>query len=68
MVAQRWFRAKDTFVAGLADGSEVFVAKGDTKPESHELVQRDLAGAGVLFAPLDEDKPAAKPRGAKAGS
>lgn len=64
-------QAQDTFVTVLNDGTERFVAKGEVLSDSHELVKRDQKGAGVLFRPLDlgdGDKPAAKPRGAKAGS
>ena len=53
-MAQRWFKATDTFVAALKDGTEMFVAKGDTLPDSHELVKRDLAGSKTLFKPLDD--------------
>jgi hypothetical protein len=49
----RWFKADDTFVATRDDGTEEFVAKGDTKPENDELVIRDQDGSGTLFRPLD---------------
>lgn len=68
----RYYRAQDTFVAGMPDGTEHLVRKGDPLPESHELVKRDLAaskdtpGRLPLFALLDdgEPEPAAKPRAA----
>lgn len=73
----RYYQAQDTFVAGLEDGTEKLVAKGEPLPESHELVKRDLAavkadkGRLPLFRPLGPDEPVqapAKPRGAaKAG-
>lgn len=65
-MAVRWFKAQDTFVATLKDGSEVFVAKGDLKEESHELVKRDQAGTALLFAPLDPAEPPPKSAPAKA--
>lgn len=46
-------QAQDTFVAELKDGVMRFVQKGEVFPDSHELVKRDQAGAGVLFRPLD---------------
>jgi hypothetical protein len=65
---QRWMKAQDTFVAMLGDGSQKFVTKGDTLPDSHELVKRDLAGGGLLFSPLDtgDDEAPAKSVPAKA--
>jgi hypothetical protein len=67
----RYYQAQDTFVAGLADGTERLVTKGDPLPETHELVKRDLAAVQVqpgrvpLFRPLDDGEPvpAARPRG-----
>ena len=66
-MAQQWMRAQDTFVAVLADGTTAFVSKGDTLPDSHELVKRD-AGSGILFRALDagEDKAPAKSEPAEA--
>jgi hypothetical protein len=68
-MAQQWMRAQDTFVAVLDDGTTAFVSKGDTLPDSHELVKRD-AGSGTLFRPLDagegEPKAAAAPRASRA--
>lgn len=51
----------DSFVAELANGSEVRVMKGEILPDRHELVQRDLAGSRTLFRKLnleDEEPPA----------
>ena len=61
------YQARETFVAELKDGSPLLVAKGSILHEGHELVKRDKAGSGLLFAPLDtgDDKPA---RTAKRGS
>jgi hypothetical protein len=63
----RYYQAQDTFVAGLADGTERLVTKGEPLPETHELVKRDLAAAGPerapLFRPLDDgEPPASRPR------
>jgi hypothetical protein len=67
----RYFQAQDTFVAGLADGTEKLVTKGEPHPESDELVKRDQAalkadpGRAPLFRLLDEGEPEpAKPRAA----
>ena len=64
----RYYQAQDTFVAGLEDGTERLVAKGEPLPETHELVKRDLAAAKAdplrapLFRLLDEAEPVpAKP-------
>lgn len=70
----RYYRAQDTFVAGMPDGTEHLIRKGDPLPESHELVKRDQAASKAdpgrlpLFALLDdgEPEPAAKPRAAAA--
>jgi len=67
----RYYQAQDTFVAGLADGTERLVSKGEPLPETHELVKRDLAAAAPdrapLFRPLDDgEPPASRPR-ARAG-
>lgn len=65
----RYYQALDTFVAGLGDGTERLVTKGEPLPESHELVKRDLAAASSdpsrmpLFRALaDDEPPPAKPR------
>lgn len=67
----RYYRAQDTFVAGMPDGTEHLVRKGEPLPESHELVKRDQEACKAdkdrlpLFAPLDDgepEQPAAKPR------
>jgi len=67
-MAQRYFRAQDTFVAMMTDGSQQFVQKGDVLADSHELVRRDLDGSGLLFRALDtgEDEVPAKSEPAKA--
>lgn len=73
----RYYQAQDTFVAGLEDGTERQVTKGDPLPENHELVKRDLAAAKgnpsriPLFRLLDpgESEPLPKRAGrAKADS
>jgi len=57
----RYYRAQDTFVAGMPDGTEQLVKKGDPLPETHELVKRDLEAAKgnpgriPLFRLLDDD-------------
>lgn len=51
----------DSFVAALADGSEMRVMKGEVLPDKHELVVRDQKGSGTLFRQLnldDEELPA----------
>ena len=59
----RYYQAQDTFVAGLADGTERLVAKGEPLPETHELVKRDLEaakadpGRAPLFRLLDAGEP-----------
>ena len=59
----RYYQAQDTFVAGLADGTERLVVKGEPLAEKHELVQRDLKGSRTLFRALAEDEPPpAKPQ------
>ncbi len=65
----RYYQAQDTFVAGLEDGTERLITKGEPLPESHELVKRDLAaakdspGRSALFRPLaDDEPPPAKPQ------
>lgn len=65
----RYFQAQDTFVAGMPDGTEHLVTKGEARPETDELVKRDLAaskdnpGRAPLFRLLDPGTPeaAAKP-------
>jgi hypothetical protein len=70
----RYYQALDTFVAGMGDGTERLVTKGDPLPETHELVRRDLAalkdnpGRVALFRPLDDGEPDPKPRGRAAGA
>lgn len=71
----RYHVAQDTFYAGLEDGGERLVVKGEPLPESHELVKRDLAACKAdkdrtpLFRLLDEDQPPpAKPRRSSAKS
>ena len=59
-MAVQWFKAQDTFVATMADGSEVFVAKGQLMEGGHELVRRDVDGTGLLFAPLESSEPPPK--------
>jgi hypothetical protein len=64
-------QAMDTFVAVMDDGSERLVTKGEMLPDSHELVQRDSKGAGVLFRTLNidgDDMPPAKSAPAKAAA
>ena len=59
----RYYQAQDTFVAGLEDGTEKLVVKGEPYPETHELVKRDLAAAKAdpgrlpLFRLLDAGEP-----------
>lgn len=70
-MAVQWYRAQQAFSATLSDGiTERPVTLGEVLPASHELVKRDLDGARVLFAPLEEPEEApAKPsrRSAKGG-
>jgi hypothetical protein len=57
-------QAQDTFVAEMADGSQVRVVKGEFLPEGHELVKRDQAGGGQLFRQVylaEDEQPKAKP-------
>ena len=70
----RYYQAQDTFVAGLEDGTEKLVMKGEPLPESHELVKRDLSaskdapGRVALFRALgDDEPPPAKPSPRRAG-
>lgn len=64
----RYYRAQDTFVAGMPDGTEHLIRKGEPLPESHELVKRDLAASKAdpgrlpLFALLDDGEPEPEPR------
>lgn len=46
--------AQETFVAELADGSSLHVARGSTWADRHEVVRMD-GGRGHLFKPLDID-------------
>ena len=72
----KYYQAQDTFVAGLEDGTERLVAKGEPLPETHELVKRDLAAAKdnpertLLFRLLDsgEPEPVTKSRAARAAA
>lgn len=62
-------QAQDTFVAEMADGSQVRVVKGEFLPEGHELVKRDQSGSGMLFRQVylaEDEKPAPKSAPAKA--
>ena len=59
-------QAQDTFVAEMADGSQVRVAKGEFLPEGHELVKRDQACGGQLFKQVylaEDEKPQPAPKG-----
>lgn len=63
----KWYKAQDTFIAGLEDGGERLVTKGEALPENHELVRRDLEarkrdGGTPLFAALDPGEPEPEPR------
>jgi hypothetical protein len=64
----RYYQAQDTFVAGLEDGTEKLVAKGEAHPENHELVKRDLAASKKdesripLFRAMDDGEPPAAPK------
>ena len=70
----RYYQAQDTFVAGLEDGTERLVVKGEPYPETHELVKRDQdavkkdSGRLPLFRLLDpgEPEPVTKARASKA--
>lgn len=70
----RYYQAQDTFVAGLGDGTEKLVTKGEAYPENHELVKRDLAAAKdggdrlPLFRLLDEGEPPPQPKRASRAS
>jgi hypothetical protein len=71
----RYYQALDTFVAGLGDGTERLVSKGDPLPETHELVKRDLdalaadPGRAALFRPLGDGEPEPpRPRRAARGA
>ena len=64
-----WYKAQDTFIAVLDDGTERLVTKGETLAGNHELVKRDLKGSGTLFRPMDtgeDEKAPAKSEPAKA--
>lgn len=65
----RYYQAQDTFVAGLDDGTERLITKGEPLPESHDLVKRDLKASKdnpsrlPLFRALaDDEPPPAKPQ------
>jgi hypothetical protein len=64
----RYYQAQDTFVAGLEDGTEKLVVKGEPYPETHELVKRDQAAGRKdenripLFRLLDEGEPVPRAR------
>jgi hypothetical protein len=58
--------AQETFVAELADGSSLHVARGSTWADRHEVVKMD-AGRGHLFKPLDLDEADAPKSEAEAG-
>lgn len=47
--------AQETFVAELADGSSLHVARGSTWADRHEVVRMDR-GRNHLFKPLDIDE------------
>ena len=72
----KYYQAQDTFVAGLQDGTEKLVVKGEPYPETHELVKRDLAATAdnpdraLLFRLLDtgEPEPVTKSRAARAAA
>ena len=72
----KYYQAQDTFVAGLEDGTEKLVVKGEPYPETQELVKRDLAAAKdnpertLLFRLLDsgEPEPVTKSRAARAAA
>jgi len=72
----KYYQAQDTFVAGLQDGTEKLVVKGEPYPETHELVKRDLDALAEnkdrvpLFRLLDsgEPEPVTKSRGARAAA
>lgn len=60
------YQAMDSFVAALADGSEIRVMKGEVLPDKHELVLRDQKGSGTLFRKLNlDDEEALPPAGPK---
>lgn len=68
----KYYQAQDTFVAGLGDGTEKLVVKGEPYPETHPLVKRDLDAAKAdpgrvpLFRELDPGEPAPAPAKARA--
>lgn len=49
------YQAQETFTAS-PDGIPVAVQRGQVFPDNHPLVKLD-AGRGLLFKPLDLDKP-----------
>lgn len=68
----RYYQAQDTFIAGLPDGTQHLVTKGEARPETDELVKRDLAAKSPdrpsLFRLLDQgsEPPKAKPAARRA--
>ena len=72
----KYYQAQDTFVAGLQDGTEKLVVKGEPYPETHERVKRDLDALAEtkdrvpLFRLLDggEPEPVTKSRAARAAA
>lgn len=66
----RYYQAQDTFIGGLPDGTEQLVTKGEARPETDELVKRDLAAASPdrapLFRLLDAGSPEPKAKPARA--
>lgn len=70
----RYYQAQDTFIGGIPDGTEHLVTKGEARPETDELVKRDLAASRdnpdrvPLFRLLDpgSEVPKAKPAARRA--
>ena len=71
----KFYVAQEAFSADLESGAAVAVGKGEVLPDSHELVKRDAAGAGLLFKPMagqeeepepEPEAPAPKPRARQA--
>jgi hypothetical protein len=62
----KWYKAQDSFSADLKNGGQQTVHVGATFPETHELVQLDLAGSKTLFKLLDtgEEPPPPAPKAA----
>lgn len=55
----KWYRAQDTFTADLEGGGQRTVTRGQTLPESDDMVKLD-AGRGHLFELVDAGEPEAK--------